>query len=153
MVTQWRYCKRSKDWRGQTYPQPLLLRSEISLFWRTSCVRNFSSFTYPTHPLKSKTISSCYFFLWIIEATLTMEDAILISVIFLTSQRGSYIFCLRHGMKACLLGAFTVSVHFFRYARRSFSIAFFRIIISIFLNKYFLESVCHVLECKFYNLL
>ncbi len=41
IVTQWRYCKQSKDWRGQTYPQPLLLRSEISLFWRTSHARDF----------------------------------------------------------------------------------------------------------------
>ncbi len=41
IVTQWRYYKQSKDWRGQTYPQPLLLRSKISLFWRTSCVRDF----------------------------------------------------------------------------------------------------------------
>ncbi len=32
---------QSKDWRGQTYLQPLLLRSEISLFWRTSCARDF----------------------------------------------------------------------------------------------------------------
>ncbi len=41
IVTQWRYCKQSNDWRGQTYPQPLLLCSEISLFWRTSCARDF----------------------------------------------------------------------------------------------------------------
>ncbi len=42
IVTQWRYCKQSKDWRrGQTYPQPLLLCSEISLFWRTPCARDF----------------------------------------------------------------------------------------------------------------
>ncbi len=41
IVTQWRYCKQSKGWRGQTYPQPLLLCSEISLFWRTSCARDF----------------------------------------------------------------------------------------------------------------
>ncbi len=44
IVTQWRYCKQSKDWREQTYPQPLLLRSEISLFWRTSCAIDFFSF-------------------------------------------------------------------------------------------------------------
>ncbi len=37
IVTQWRFCKESKDRRGQTYLQPLLLRSEMSLFWRTSC--------------------------------------------------------------------------------------------------------------------
>ncbi len=47
IVTQWWYCKQSKDWRGQTYPQPLLLRSEISLFWRTSCVRDFLLFPSP----------------------------------------------------------------------------------------------------------
>ncbi len=41
IVTQWRYCKQSKDWKGQTYLQPLILHSEISLFWRTSCARNF----------------------------------------------------------------------------------------------------------------
>ncbi len=41
IVTQWPYCKQSKDWRGQIYLQPLLLRSEISLFWRTSCARGF----------------------------------------------------------------------------------------------------------------
>ncbi len=41
IVTQWRYCKQSKDWRGQTYFQPLLLRSEISLYWRTSCAGDF----------------------------------------------------------------------------------------------------------------
>ncbi len=44
IVTQWPYCKRSKDWRGQTYAQPLLLRSEISLFWRTSCAGDFINF-------------------------------------------------------------------------------------------------------------
>ncbi len=38
---------QSKDWRGLTYPQPLLLRSEISLFWCTSCSRYFLySFVY-----------------------------------------------------------------------------------------------------------
>ncbi len=41
IVTQWRYCKQSKDSRGQTYRQPLLLCSEILLFWRTSCARDF----------------------------------------------------------------------------------------------------------------
>ncbi len=41
IVTQWRYCKQSKDWMEQTYLQPLLLRSEISLFWRTSRARDF----------------------------------------------------------------------------------------------------------------
>ncbi len=43
IVTHWRYYKQNKDWRGQTYPQPLLLRSEISLFWRTSCARDIFS--------------------------------------------------------------------------------------------------------------
>ncbi len=41
IVTQWPYCKQSNDLRGQTHLQPLLLRSEISLFWRTSCARVF----------------------------------------------------------------------------------------------------------------
>ncbi len=41
IVTQWRHCEQSKDWKGQTYHQPLLLRSEISLFWRTSYARDF----------------------------------------------------------------------------------------------------------------
>ncbi len=46
IATQWRYCKQSKDWRGQIYHQPLLLRSEISLFWRTSCARDFFLYEY-----------------------------------------------------------------------------------------------------------
>ncbi len=45
IVTQWWYCKQSKDWKGQTYPQPLLLCFEISLFWRTSCARDFFVFS------------------------------------------------------------------------------------------------------------
>ncbi len=32
---------QTKDWRGQTYLQPLLPGSEISLFWCTSCTREF----------------------------------------------------------------------------------------------------------------
>ncbi len=39
-MTQWRYCKQSEDWRGQTYFEPFILCSEISMF------RNFTFLTY-----------------------------------------------------------------------------------------------------------
>ncbi len=50
----WRYCKQSKDWRGQTYLQPLLLNSEVSLFWRTSGARDFLSSEPPLDAIFKK---------------------------------------------------------------------------------------------------
>ncbi len=41
--SRWTCCKQSKGWRGLCLLQPLLLRSEISLFWCTSCARDFYS--------------------------------------------------------------------------------------------------------------
>ncbi len=38
----WTRCKQSNNWRVRVEGgEPLLLRSEISLFWRTSCARDF----------------------------------------------------------------------------------------------------------------
>ncbi len=53
IVTKWPYCKPSKDWRRQTSLQPLVLRSEISLFWRTNCAWDFFKiFCVPKYQLK-----------------------------------------------------------------------------------------------------
>ncbi len=43
-VTQWPCWKQSKSWRWVSALQPLLLRSEMSLFWRIFIARDFLKF-------------------------------------------------------------------------------------------------------------
>ncbi len=62
IVTQWPYCKQSKDWRRQTSLQPLVLRSEISFFWRTSCARDFYSLC---HVCETNKVPNNFFFLFL----------------------------------------------------------------------------------------